>query len=196
MAVESQFYEVFKMIAPLFSAALGGGLAILGGWWADRRRQSMQKESDRSTEIVIYTGMLMVRNRIVQSLDKIDVDFVYDFEAVESVLGKLQATQRYSHRLVDRIPLRNRSLMVAFIEIGLSLDTMIIALEKVREANGSLYLLSFNESYQHLRDTITQFDLMSSRIPEFLNEDDLKRFDSRSDVSGTGSENGDVSRRE
>lgn len=166
--------EWLKIAQGLLGTLVGGGLVLLGGWLADKRRNATEELLRKRREKALLTGMFAVRNYVAERLNE------WKAEGLLSQLEPLRTGQAYVHRLIDKAPSESEGLMISVIEIGLNLDAVIATMDRCTtdpglkgpEALGKLITRQVGD----LAGSLEQFDIIASAELTFLGEDDLAQF--------------------
>jgi len=168
--------EGLKIVQGLLGALVGGGLVILGGWLADRRKLRTEQLVRQQREKALLTGMFAVRNHIAQRLIE------YGPEGRLSQLEGLRTAQSYVHRLIDKAPSESESLMIVVIEIGLTIDALIATMDRSHTDPGLKDTTTLAEvitrEVKELAASLEQFDIVTGSQLTFLSEEDLAAFPS------------------
>ena len=178
--------ELLKTSLPFFSALLGGGLALLGGWLADRRKQNVEDLARDRQEKALKIGMFAVSNHIVQRLN--------DYETYQNIsyLEPLRTAQSYVHRIIDKAPSESESLMIALIDIGLKIDSLIAT--KDRSLVDDLFQdenalsTTITREVNELFAALGQFDIIVTSELRFMDEEELLQFPEYEIDSGSEAE--------
>lgn len=173
--------EWLKIAQGLFGTLVGGGLVLLGGWLADRRKQQNEYFERDQREKAIMTGMFAVRNHIVLKLNE------YEVHGTISGLEPLRTAQSYVHRLIEKAPGESESLMITIIEIGLKIDTLIATMDR-RLTDPSLkdpiaLAAVVTREVDELNAALEQFDIISTGELPFMSEKELSQFSGYSEES-------------
>jgi hypothetical protein len=176
---------MITLIQGLLGTVLGGALVILGGWLADRRKLRNEKFAAERRERALLTGMFAVRNHIAHRLNE------WEQSGLLSQLEPLRSALTYVERLIEKTPAEGEALMIAVIEIGLKLDTLIGTIDR-RSTDPALkdqvQLASvITLQVEELVASLHQFDAITSAELSMLSEDDIKALSQVSpDHSDTG----------
>ncbi len=166
--------EWVKIAQGLLGTLLGGLLVLLAGWLADRRKQVAEKSVQDQREKALLTAMFAVRNHIAERLNE------WAEDGLTSRLEPLRTAQAYVHRLIDKAPGESESLMIAIVEIGLKLDTLIGSLDRSLDKKSSADLVSYarmmTKQVEELEASLEQFDIISGRTLSLITEEELTGF--------------------
>lgn len=125
-------------------------------------------------ERALLTGMFAVRNHIATRLEE------YAEDGFLSRLKSLRTPQVYVHRLIDKAPGESESLMIAVMELGLKLDSLLAHVDQAPPAVAMKVGLPWhNDLGVHITEllaSLEQFDAMSLGHLDFVTEEDLARW--------------------
>jgi hypothetical protein len=166
--------EWLKIAQGLLGTLVGGGLVLLGGWLADRRKNSTEEQLRERREKALLTGMFAVRNFVMERLNE------WEESGLLSRLEPLRTAQAYVHRLIDKAPGESESLMITVIEMGLKLDALIATVDRRFEdpslkdpvALASMITGQVNEVVA----SIEQFDIITSAELNVMSDEELMQF--------------------
>lgn len=166
--------EWLKIVQGLLGTVVGGGLVLLGGWLADRRKNLTEELLRERREKALLTGMFAVRNFVMERLNE------WEESGLLSRLEPLRTAQAYVHRLIDKAPGESESLMITVIEMGLKLDALIATIDrrfedpslKAPEALASLITRQVNE----VASSIEHFDIITNAALTMMTDEDLAQF--------------------
>jgi len=155
----------------MLGALVGGGLALLGGLLADMRKAAAERRAQTQRERALLTGMYAVRNHIAQRLQEWDTD------GLTSNLEHLRSAQRYVEKLIEKTPAEGEALMIAVIEIGLKLDTLLATIDR-RAIDPGLrapekFAQAITTQVQELSASLEQFDVIAHGSLSFINAEEL-----------------------
>lgn len=171
---DNTWLEVIKIGQALVGTVLGGGLVLLGGWLADRRKNRAEDAARARQQRALLTGMFAVRNHIATRLTEWDAD------GLLSRLEPLRTAQAYVHRMIDKTPGESEILMITVIEIGLKLDALIATLDRrstdpsLKSPQGLAQLITLQA--EELTASLEQFDIITGQELIVLSDDDLAQF--------------------
>jgi hypothetical protein len=172
--------EWVKIALSLIGTLIGGGLVMLAGWVADRRKTAAETAARQRREKALLTGMFAVRNYIAERLNE------WEEKGNLSLLEPLRTGQAYVHRLIDKAPGESESLMITVIEIGLKLDALIATLDRRFDDPGlkdPVALASvITGQVSEIAASIEQLDIVSGRGLTFLSDEDLAKFPERAEA--------------
>ena len=166
--------EWLRIAQGLLGTLVGGGLVLLGGWLADRRKERAEDLTRSRRERALLTGMAGVRNFVMNRLNE------WHDDGLLSHLEPLRTAQVYVHRLIDKAPGESESLMIAVLEIGLTLDALIATMDRRSTDPGLNELTSLatviTRQVEDVVASIDQFDIIAGQELTVLTEEDLARF--------------------
>lgn len=166
--------EWLKIAQGLLGTLVGGALVLLGGWLADRRKEKNEFYQRSRREKALLTGMFAVRNYVLNRINE------WAEDQNTSRLEPLRTAQAYVHRLIDKAPGESESLMIAIIEIGLTLDALLETLSRPRNdlnVEDQLQMISVVSRQVHdVVASLEQFDLISSSELTIFSDDDMQEF--------------------
>ncbi len=173
MADPNWTLEWIKIAQGLLATLVGGGLVLLGGWLADRRKNAKDDDLREQRETALFTGMFAVRNFIMGRLNE------WSDDKDVARLEPLRTAQAYVHRLIDRAPGESQSLIIAVIEIGLSIDVLVATLDRkptVPYVPDVLRNSELDRQVMALIVAIEQFDMMSSSQLTIMSDEEMMQF--------------------
>jgi hypothetical protein len=166
--------EWLKIAQGLLGTLVGGGLVLLGGWLADRRKNSTEELLRERREKALLTGMFAVRNFVMERLNE------WEESGLLSRLEPLRTAQAYVHRLIDKAPGESESLMITVIEMGLKLDALIATIDRRFDDPGlkdPIALASMiTRQVEEVAASIEQFDIFTSAELTMMTDEDLADF--------------------
>jgi hypothetical protein len=166
--------EIFRFASGLIGAMVGGGLVILGGWLADRRKEQLDDNARDREEHTLFTGMFAVSNFISERLNDVDEN-----GRVSSLL-QLRTAQAYVHRLIDRAPSESDRVMVVIIDIGLRIDALIATVDRFLEASSKAsreeIAADLDFDISGLTKALDTFDTIATGVLPFVTEEELGQF--------------------
>lgn len=173
--------EVLRLFGAFLAAITGGGLVILGAWLADRRKQQAEDWNKAQRERTLLTGMTAVRNHIAESINAFD-----DTGRASELHRRLRTAKAYVQRFVEKTPDGSEAIMIAVLEVGLKLDSLLAALERPQARPSSkafkAYLSVVIEEANGLLGALGQFDIIAHSHLAYVSEDDLKRWGAPEEV--------------
>lgn len=181
--MENWSVEIFRFASGLIGAIVGGGLVILGGWLADRRKERLDGDARDREEQALFTGMFAVSNFISEQLNDVD-----EHGRVSGLL-QLRTAQTYVHRLIDRAPGESDRLMVTIIDIGLRIDALMATVDRFLGAstktNGEEIAAVLDRDISGLAKALETFDIMVTGVLSFTTEDELRQFPGYDHIQST-----------
>jgi len=172
--------ELLRLCGSLAAAVVGGGLVILANWVADRRRRRAEEDLRAQRERTLLTGMFAVRNHIAERLN------AFDGTGRLSELHRLRTAQAYVQRFVEATPDGTEGLMIAVLEVGLKLDSLLGTLDRVplkltRTAMKAILPTIVDEANE-LLGALHQFDIIAHSSLGFVDEEDLRLWGAPEEV--------------
>jgi hypothetical protein len=166
--------EIFRFASGLIGGIVGGGLVILGGWLADRRKERLDDNSRDREEHTLFTGMFAVSNFISERLNDVEKN-----GRVSSLL-QLRTAQSYVHRLIDRAPSESDRVMVVIVDIGLRIDALIATVDRFLEASNKASKEEIAADLDHdisdLTKALETFDIIATGVLPLMTEEELSQF--------------------
>lgn len=174
MAEPNWTLEWLKIAQGLLGTLVGGGLVLLGGWLADRRKSGQEDFVRERREKALLTGMFAVRNYVMERINE------WSESGLLSRLEPLRTAQAYVYRLIDKTPGESESLMIAVIEIGLHLDALLATIDR-RLTDPSLknpteLAKLITRQVKEIAASIEQFDIITGRELTVMTEEDLATY--------------------
>ena len=171
--------EWLKIAQGIIGTLIGGGLVLIGGWLADRRKNAQEDFLRDRREKALLTGMFAVRNYVMKQINE------WLESGLLSRLEPLRTAQAYVHRLIDKAPGESESLMIAVIEIGLHLDALLATIDRRSTDPGlksptELAKLITRQA-DEIATSIEQFDIITGRELTIMTEDELVKYPGFSD---------------
>lgn len=165
--------EWMKFAQGLLGALVGGGLVLLGGWLADRRKARAEYEQRGRQEKALLTGVFAVRNYVISRIKE------WDEDGLNSKLEPLQTAQAYVHRLIEKAPSESEILMITVLEIGLALDALLDRLDKGKpqHATAEQWAETVTKQVKELVASLEMFDIVSNQALAMMTEEELAEFD-------------------
>lgn len=174
MAEPNWALEVFKAVPSLFAALIGGGLALLGGYLVDRRKARAEESVRELRQRTVLTGMFAIRNHIVSALN------VWQDTGLTSELDALRTSQSYVHRLIDKAPIDSESLMIAVVEVGVHLDTLLLTVDasnkKPPTSKDLVFATRVTRHANALLASLEQYDMLAASELSMVTTDDMARW--------------------
>ena len=166
--------EIIKAVPSLFAALIGGGLALLGGYLVDQRKARVEEATRDRQQRTLLTGMFAVRNHVTGALN------AWHDTGLSSELDDLKTSQAYVHRLIDKSSIDSESLMIAIVEVGLHLDTLLQTVEASRETpplpGDTAFARRVTRHVEALLVSLTQYDLLAASTLSMVTAEDLARW--------------------
>lgn len=166
--------EWLKIAQGLLGTLVGGGLVLLGGWLADRRKNSAEELLRQRREKALLTGMFAVRNFVMERLNE------WEEVGLLSRLEPLRTAQTYVHRLIDKAPGESESLMITVIEMGLKLDALISTIDRRFTDPGlkdpTALASTITSQVSEVAASLEQFDILTGAELTVLTDEDLAQF--------------------
>ncbi len=166
--------ESLKFAQGIVGALIGGGLVLVGGWLSDRRKQRLDYESRDRREKTLLTGMFAVRNYIIERLNE------YENSGSLSGLEPLRTAQSYVHRIIDKTPNQNESVMIAVFDIGIKIDALIATMNRLKNsralAKKDEMATVISREVDELYAALEQFDIIATGELPFVDEDELAQL--------------------
>lgn len=163
--------ESLKIALGLLGTLVGGGLVLIGGWLADRRKSKNERMARERQEKALLTGMHAIRNYVADRLN----DYIESRALAR--LESLRTAQSYVHRLIDKAPGESESLMIVVIEIGLKVDSLISTLDRRKDDPGlndpKVLDRAVDREIEELIESLKQFDRVAEGRLRVRDEVDL-----------------------
>lgn len=174
MAEPNWTLEWLKITQGLLGTLVGGGLVLLGGWLADRRKNRQEDFLRERREKALLTGMFAVRNYVIERINE------WSESELPSQLEPLRTAQAYVHRLIDKAPGESESLMIAVIQIGLHLDALLATLDRASMISSQMDSAELakliTQQVEEITASIEQFDIITGRELAIMTEEDLAKY--------------------
>lgn len=172
--MENWSVELFRFAAGLVGAIVGGGLVIIGGWLADRRKERLEDAVREREEHALFTGMFAVSNFIKECLNDLKEN-----NRVSSV-DQLRTAQNYVHRLIDRAPNESDRVMVVIIDIGLRIDALVSIVDRfldcTNKTNREEIASDLDHAMSRLFNALDTFDIVATGVLPIMTEEELGKF--------------------
>lgn len=166
--------EWLKIAQGLLGTLVGGGLVLLGGWLADRRKRGQDDLLREMREKALLTGMFAVRNHVMEQINE------WSESGLQSRLEPLRTSQAYVHRLIDKAPGESESLMIAVIEIGLHLDALLGTIDRRLTDPGlkkpEELAKMITRQVGDVVASLEQFDIITGRELTIMTDEELAQF--------------------
>ncbi len=151
---------VIGAVQSLVGALIGGGMVLLGGRLTDRRKDASEHRERVQRARALMAGLFAVRNHIASCLVHYEAN-----RGLLSGLRPLRTAAVYIERLIEKTPPESEALMVAIIDMGLKLDSVLDTMDR-RETDPSLkdpinFARVMTREIDDLKGALEQFDIVA-----------------------------------
>ena len=117
--------ELLTSLIATVGILLGAGLTYLGSYIEHRRRTTAERRQEYENEQAVFHGAFALCNFLAGKLNE------WDEKSSLQGLARLKIAQPYLAKLIDRSPQNSDRLMVALVDLGLRLESLLAVISQV-----------------------------------------------------------------